>query len=291
MALSTAGSEAGFQESKRTINPGENNRRPRQMLEISIMHGAAAGSSGNFGGGDVSESSFLLRYNLFVPLSQKWFLRGGPTWNAYYFDSDNPLVPNQLHKFVFDIGTGFKLSDRWTVVGWISSGPASDLDSLDLDDFNFTAIVAAMWKHSDYWEVLIGARFSLYANYPILPAAGFKWKFAPDWELDLTAPRPEVVWSATEKLKLKAGAAFVGGTFRVGEDFGKSLGCRDLANDWLGFREIQTYAATELTIRKGASFRIEAGWIVYREFEFLESDASLKLDGGFYGAAMVNLAF
>lgn len=284
---------AGSQAPSQGAEQGAGGGRPplRQTLTLSGAYAASADASGDLGSGGISQSSFLVRHSLFMPLSREWFFRGGPAWQGFFFDSDNSLVPNQLHEFAFDIGFGRKLSEKWTALGWISPALASDLDALDPGDFNLTGVLGVMWKASDTFEMTAGARFALHSNYPVLPAAGFKWKFAPSWELNLMAPQPELVWSVTDSLKLSAGAAIAGGAFRVGDDFGKSAGRPDLAGEWVGFREIRTFSAVEAGLSDAATLRVEAGWMAGREFEFVDSDDSLDVDGGFYGSVSLKLAF
>lgn len=261
----------------------------RQTLTVSGLYAPEADLADKPGA--VTQANAAVSYSVFMPLSREWFFRGGPSWQGFFFDSENPLVPEQLQEFGLETGFGRRLGGDWTAVAWVTPSLASDMENLDSGDFNVTGVAGAMWRPSDTFEFLAGARWSVHSNYPVLPAAGFKWKFAPGWELDLMAPQPELVWSAAENLKLIAGAALSGGAFRVGEEYARAAGRPELAGEWLGFREIRVYGAAELAVWKGGSARIEAGWMADREFEFVDEGGTIEVDGGFYAGAALRLSF
>lgn len=261
----------------------------RQTLTFSGLHAPEADLSNKPGA--LAQTSAAVSYSVLMPLSREWFFRGGPSWQGFFFDSENPLVPDRLQEFGLEFGFGRRLGGGWTAVAWVTPSLASDMENLDSGDFNVTGVAGAMWRPSETFEFLAGARWSVHSNYPVLPAAGFRWKFAPDWELDLMAPQPELVWSAAESVKLIAGAALSGGTFRVGEEYARAAGRPELADEWLGFREIRVYGAAELALWRGCWARIEAGWMADRGFEFVDEGGTVEADGGFYAGAALRLSF
>ncbi len=264
--------------------------------EVSVLfYGAAPGDveAGEGLGGEMSQMSGIARYVANIPLSRELFVRVGPAWQGFWFDysGGGDLLPEELHETVLEVGLGWRPGGNLSYLAWVSPGLYSDFEDLSFDDVAATGVAAALWKPSEDFELQFGVRFSTVGEYPVLPIAGIRWRFADRWELNLTAPQPEIIWLASDTLKLSLGGSIRGGSFRLAEDFGTQRGRPDLDNEWIGFREFRTFAASEFTFRKTLRLRTEAGLLIGREFEFIEDEEEIEIDNSFYASVGLRYSF
>jgi hypothetical protein len=201
------------------------------------------------------------------------------------------LIPDQLHEIGIDLGFGYRSSEKWTFLGWASPGVFSDFEDLSSEDFGITSVFAAQWTPSDAFNLQFGFRVASPGQYPILPIAGLTWKFAPDWEMALTAPSPQISWSPSESLKLLVGGSFRGSSYRVAEDFGRKAGRPDLDGTITSFREIRTFAGLEWQLKGGLRVRIEGGYMVDREFDFYDDDLKFNVENAPYASLEARYSF
>lgn len=190
------------------------------------------------------------------------------------------FLPERLQAYAVHLSGSRRLNDRWIATLTLRPGLYGDLEEIDSKTFNVPLLVAASYAVSRDLVWLVGLRVDAYAEHPVLPLAGVRWRFAPDWSLNLTFPRAGVQWRVRDGLSLDASASVQGGTFRLTENLGTPAGLTTgrLANTFLDYREIRAGIGAELSVTAHTSLRLDLGAFLDREFDYF--DRGYTLDGG-----------
>lgn len=248
-----------------------------------------AGSSGLSRGlanvGDFSASRMSLAADWLASERGSWKLGTSYRLQSFYSDGSAPL-PSRVHAASLT-ATMVERRDRWTLIGRVAPGIYSDLEDLDLGDFNIPAVVTAAYAWSPKLDLLLGLRFDARNEIPVVGGPGLRWKPADEWTLNLFFPRPELVWRFRKDLSFRLGGAFVGGSYRVGERFGSDRGEPQLNDTQLTYREIRAVAGCTWQIDRSSSVQLDAGAVVNRRLSF--NDRKLQFGGGV--APFVSLAW
>lgn len=190
------------------------------------------------------------------------------------------FLPDRLEAYAVHLSGSRRLTDQWTATLTLRPGLYGDLAEIDSKTFNVPLLLAASYAVSRDLVWLVGTRIDIYAEHPVLPLAGVRWRFAPNWSLNLTFPRAGVQWRMTDVFSLDASASVQGGTFRLTQNLGTpaNLATGRLANTFLDYREIRAGIGAELSLDAHTSIRLDLGAFLDREFDYF--DRGYTLDGG-----------
>jgi len=179
-----------------------------------------------------------------TPRTKLGILRLGAEWQRYSFGFPNQTaLPNTLQSFSTMIGLDMQLSDSIIVRAEGQPGLYdSGLGHLDWDDFNLPFFVGGTYIFSPNVQLILGVSVDVERKYPVIPAAGIRWKLGPQWLLNAVMPAPRLEYEMTRYLSLYAGATMKEASYRVDEDFGDSHGISRLNNAILTYSEIRTGA-------------------------------------------------
>jgi hypothetical protein len=242
---------------------------------------------------DFDEIDSELRLVL-TPRTQFGILRLGVEWQrfSFGFPAKTPL-PNTLQSFSTVIGLDMQLSDSIIVraegqPGLYNSG----LGHLDWDDFNLPFLVGGTYIFSPNVQLVLGVSVNVERKYPVLPAAGIRWKIGPQWLLDAVLPTPRLQYEMNRFITLYAGATVKEANFRVDGGFGDAHGIPRLNNAILTYSEIRTGAGFDWKISPIVTFTGEIGYQPYRDFDFYRAEVRYHQDGGApYGTISLHGAF
>lgn len=150
--------------------------------------------------------------------------------SAYDFDH-KPAPWNQVDSFAYTLKIDYKLDDNWTIFG----GPMAGISVAN----------GASWGSAWWAGGMLGASYRVNADLKIgggvaiidnigneagvLPILLLDWRITDELSLKNARPQPgvpgglgiELVWKATEKIDLAAGAAFERSRFRIEDQGGQ----------------------------------------------------------------------
>jgi hypothetical protein len=221
-------------------------------------------------------------------------LRLGAEWERFSFGfSDGAPLPNTLQSFSTIIGLDTQWSDSILVRAEIHPGLYnSGLGHLFWDDFNMPFVIGGTYIYSPNLQLILGVSVDVERKYPVIPAAGVRWKIGPQWLLDAVLPTPRLQYEMTRNISLYAGATARDATFRVDDDFGDSHGIPRLNHAVITYSEIRTGAGFDWKISPIVTFTGEVGYQPYRQFDFYRADVRYHQDGGApYGTISLHGAF
>jgi hypothetical protein len=178
---------------------------------------------------DEIDSDFRL---VLTPRTSIGVLRLGAEWQRFSFGfPEQTALPNTLQSFSTILGLDVQLSDSIIVRAEGQPGLYdSGLGHLDWDDFNLPFLVGGTYIFSPNVQLVLGVSVDVERKYPVIPAAGLRWKLAPQWLLDAVLPMPRLEYEMNRYLSLYAGATMKEASYRVDEEFGDSHGIPRLNN-------------------------------------------------------------
>ena len=217
-----------------------------------------------------------------TPRTKIGVLRFGAEWQRYSFGfPDRTALPNTLQSFSTLIGLDMQLSDSIIVRAEGQPGLYdSGLGHLDWDDFNLPFFVGGTYIFSPNVQLILGVSVDVERKYPVIPAAGIRWKLGPQWLLNAVLPTPRLEYEMNRYLSLYAGATLKEASYRVDENFGDSHGISRLNNAIVTYSEVRTGAGFDWKISTAVTFTGEVGYQPYRDFDFYRAEVRYHQDGG-----------
>jgi hypothetical protein len=231
---------------------------------------------------------------VFTPRTKLGVVRLGAEWERFSFGfPEQTALPNTLQSFSAVIGLDMQFSDSIIVraegqPGLYNSG----LGHLNWDDFNLPFLIGGTYIFSPNLQLVLGVSVDVERRYPVIPAAGLRWKIAPQWLLDAVLPTPRLQYEMSRDVSLYVGATVKETNYRVDEDFGDAHGIPRLNNAILTYSEVRTGAGFDWKISPIVTLTGEVGYQPYREFDFYRADVRYHHDGGApYGTISLHGAF
>jgi hypothetical protein len=201
-------------------------------------------------------------------------------------------LPDRLMEVGLRLGISRPLSTNWNANLQLTPGIYGDGETIDGKSLNVPLLLGASYAKTRDLIWLFGIRANVRAEHPVLPVAGVRWQFAPDWSLHVAFPRSGVQWRTSSRLTLDAGATFQGGTFRITENLGTPTGAKGrLANTFMNYREIRVGLGADYALTSKLSVRLDGGAFVDRRFDYFDRDYRLDGEGGWFGAIRATARF
>jgi hypothetical protein len=253
--------------------------------EAEVARGAQAG--------DVTVNHMEGSFSGRVPLGEKTALAYGAGFSVNEIDAPAVLpLPDRLGELTLNLGVTHRFSQRWSGSAFVRPGFYSDLEDFSSDAFNVPLIAMANYVQSPDLVWIFGAGVNGFSDRVFMPIAGVRWKFAPEWTLNVGFPRLGVSWDANKQLSVFAGASVQGGSYRITENLGvPAAGVNRLANTYVSYREIRLGAGTKWAVTEKVSVSVEAGVMTDRRFEFFDRNYTLNGEAAPYVSISVDGRF
>lgn len=202
-----------------------------------------------------------------------------PTWETTFVQSpDYATLPRQLYAAYFDLIWLPKITPKLTGIVSLTPGWYTDFEGDSSDGLRWTGRLAGRYDWSDdRLQILLGVLYldRYYAR--VLPIAGVIWKPTDDWNLELVFPKAKLA----RRLGWGCGFenwAYLGGGFG-GNDW--SVLRSDGVQDLLVYRDWRITLGWEQKRDAGAGFGCEAGFVFYRDLEYVAAATAFKPDETF----------
>jgi hypothetical protein len=241
---------------------------------------------------DFDENDSILQL-VFTPRIKLGVLRFGAEWERFSFGvPDSAPLPDTLQSVNLVIGLDTQLSD--SILIRVEAQPGiynSGLDDLS-DDFNAPFVAGGTYIFSPNLQLVLGVSVDIERKYPVIPAAGIRWKMAPQWVLNAVLPTPRLEFEMNNGLTLYAGGNLKQNNYRVDDHFGDNTGIPRLNHAVLTYSEVRTGAGFDWKISPVVTLTGEVGYQPYREFDFYRAHVRYHQDGGApYGMISLHGAF
>jgi hypothetical protein len=241
---------------------------------------------------DFDEHDSILHL-VFTPRIKPGVLRLGAEWERFSFGiPDGAPLPDALQSVNLIIGLDTQLSDsiliRVEALPGVYNGGLGDLS----DDFNAPFIAGGTYIFSPDLQLVLGVSVDIERKYPVLPAAGVRWKMARQWVLNAVLPTPRLEFEMRDGVTLYVGANLKQHNYRVDDHFGDKSGVTRLNHAVITYTEVRTGAGFDWKISPVVTLTGEVGYQPFREFDFYRAHIRYSQDGGApYGMIALQGAF
>jgi hypothetical protein len=233
-----------------------------------IGDGSATHGRANYG--DFSEINSSASVVVSDQLRDNLILRLGVQWERYAFDTDSPVtpIPDAIEALNGVIGADIQLTSALLVRVEAHPGAYGSFKHANPRLFNVPITIGASYFQTPDLIFIAGLGIDFNSSVPVFPAIGVHWKVSDRWLIDGVAPRPQVQFSLTDKITLFAGADIRTGTFRMDNQFGRSVRLEKLNNAILDYWEVRGGGGLTWAVWNGVNLDIEGGLVPYRRFDF-----------------------
>lgn len=155
----------------------------------------------------------------------------------------------------------------------ISPGLFTDFNNVSGDAFRIPARLIVTHFYSPEWLFLGGVVYTAQPDFPIVPVVGAIWNPSPDWRVELTFPRPRVVYRYSDELEIYGIASVTTATYAV-----RSFGVDEV----LQYRDFRAGFGVEYGTTAGFKVIGEIGAAFIRELQFDSDRPERDVDPGLY---------
>lgn len=257
--------------------------RPALTDEYSAAYTFSGGGDLNRGtakAGEVSVSRFDFSVSGRLPLGKGLFITPGLAYSHINLDASAGVpLPDSVQELTLTLGFRGLLSPKWAYFAALRPGLYGDFKEINGDSFNAPLFLAALYVQNPDLTWTFGITANAFNDNPVMPVVGVRWKFAPDWQLDVGFPRTGVSYTVDSNLTLRGGLSVMGGNYRITENLGvPAPGILRLANTYLDLTEVRVGAGLVYKFKDGLELDADVGTTILRRFEYHDRDYRLNGD-------------
>jgi hypothetical protein len=215
-------------------------------------------------------------------------------WDRYSFSlRENSPLPNTLQSLGLVLGLDTKFSDSILLRLEVQPGFYGTFFKHPTGkDFNIPFLIGGTYIFSPDFQVIAGVSANFERKYPVIPAVGFRWKFAPRLVMNAVLPTPRLEYEYNHSLTFYAGAELKEDSYRMDDKYGDSHNLPSLNNSLVTYSEVRTGGGANFKLTPTLTLSAEAGAQILREFDFFRSDIRYHSDGSAgYGAISLQGSF
>jgi len=238
------------------------------------------------------ENDVIVRY-IMTPRTKIGVLRLGVDWERFSFGfSKNAPIPDTLQSISLVLGLDTQLSD--SILLRVEAQPGmynTGVNNLS-DDFNMPFIAGGTYIYNPDLQFIVGVSVDVERKYPVIPAAGVRWKIARQWTANVVMPTPRLEYEWNKNLTLYAGGEIKETNFRVDDTFGDRQGRPQLDHAVLTYSEVRVGTGCDWKLLSVLTLTAEAGYQPYRSFDFYRTSIRYHQDNAApYGMVSLHGAF
>jgi hypothetical protein len=240
---------------------------------------------------DFDENDIILRLVL-TPRVKIGVLRLGLEWEHFSFEfPERTPLPNTLQEISAIIGLDMQLSD--SILLRVEAQPGFyGTNNFNSEQINVPFIAGGTYIYNPNLQFIVGVSVDVEREYPVIPAAGIRWKVHRQWVANAVLPTPRIEFAAAKNVTLYAGANIKQTNFRVDDEFGDQHGKPQLNHAVLTYSEVRIGPGVDWKISPSITLTAEAGYQPYRDFDFYRAEIRFYEDGSApYGMISLHGAF
>jgi hypothetical protein len=196
----------------------------------------------------------------------------GADWQTFsfgYSGSNIPLPQNlQGLNAIFGVDVQLDEASEWLMRIQLEPGVFGTLQSIGWHQVNMPGVAAFTNVIDDDFQWFIAIRVDAFQFFPVIPVPGFRWRFAENWLLNGSAPKPTIDWRPTDGVRLFVGGDILNLNARLPDSNPEVLGDRSLAGALVNYFEARVGGGIAYEVSPGLSLQAEGGAMVWRTFDF-----------------------
>ena len=262
---------------------------PIEAEQLAILPPPATPSAGPYqqslftttyvGGSDLGLTTLDMRSVFAFPLPNEdspLLLTPGYGWTLVDGPSGIDL-PSQFHEAYLDIRYIKRFTPAFLVDLGLTPGLYSDFEGSHRDAFRLGARGLVALTYSPTMQIVAGVAYLDREDVEFLPLGGIVWTPSDDVRLELVSPRPRYLRRLWKEGNREAwwylAGELGGGSWAIA----RRCGCSDVVN----YYDARAVVGWELKNEQGLGALFEAGYVFYRNLEYLSGGPSYEPDDTF----------
>lgn len=219
--------------------------------------------------GNVSLNRFDFSLSSRVPIREGLMFVPGLAYTQTTIDASPGVpLPSSVQELSLSLGLRGFINRQWAYLAAVRPGYYGDFKKLG-DSFNAPLFLAAFYVPSDKLTWTLGLTVNAFNDRHVLPVVGVRWRFAPDWQLDVGFPRTAVAYTVNSALSLRTGLSILGGNYRITDNLGSPApGIARIANTYLDLTEVRIGAGLSYALEGSFTIDLDAGVTTLRRFDY-----------------------
>ena len=206
-----------------------------------------------------------------------WNLRVGAAYARWDFGNSGGLpIPNHLQSVNAKISLEYLVKGQTAFLFETEPGVYFE-DDIRGNNFDAPTKLALGYPVSDRFVIVGGVSYAGLRSYQFVPIVGFIWTINDQWKVNMLPPEPRIIYTASEKLSLWAGAELAGGSFRVDER--RTREKKSLNNAVLDYSEWRAGAGLTWKVG-GCELEFGGGYAFERKFDYHRAEEGFETDEG-----------
>jgi len=253
---------------------------PKQVLTIDLA-GAVAGrvnepNASFYQVPSEATVDFLQRHSLSGP-SLYW--DAGVRGDYFSFDNRSPFLLQHLQSYAAQFGLEYFVGSE--AVASLTLRPGFYFESdLTLSSWDIPLDFVTGVPIKQGFSGILGVSAARFYHRPI-PIVGFSWTIDPRYRLDLAYPNPALVMQVKTGFEARLAGTLIGDGYRLDSDTGRSK---------VEYSEYRVGPAVTVEIRPGIKLIGDAGYSVFRRFDFFSESQRFDTGGAPYVHVGVELS-
>ncbi len=313
VALAAAGSSSSSlqagpvaADSKRSKNVIETREEvTRDSFDINTSYVGSSGFEGRqFGGssglpersyGEQDEFHINAQYTHRFQLTGRYYLRLGAAYERFDFGTSLAPIPTSVQSIAGVVAVEYIVRNR--AAFFISSKPGvyySNFDAIGSGNFDAPTVAAGVIPLARNLYAIVGARFSILAQYPALPIVGLKWDITDRLHLDAIPPEPRLTYDLTDNLEVFVGGEILGESYKRDRNPNARPQDQRFNGGVIDYSEYRVGGGFAYKLGKSVQVDISGGYVPRRTFDYYrggDNAKSFRLEGAPYAKIAVAAQF
>ncbi|MDO9068076.1 MAG: DUF6268 family outer membrane beta-barrel protein [Deltaproteobacteria bacterium] len=220
---------------------------------------------------EISDYRFRLNRNFKLD-SRITLMLGGAYGLKHIYTTADAGLPQDLHSLILESGINYRINERSFASLKLYPGFYSDFGNIGSDDLKMPVLALGGYSFNNGLTLVGGFIYRVgYHSGAFFPVAGLTYQPAPNWSIDLIAPRPGIKYIPSKHISLFLAGDFASDEYELKD---RSSGAKALKySDYkvVGGIEYLPFPETKLTGGLGYAFD--------RSFEFYDSGrGTMRID-------------
>ncbi|HJV35281.1 hypothetical protein [Geomonas sp.] len=214
-----------------------------------------------------------LKYVASPQVTKDLLLRFGTQWQGSSFPGSRPLAaPATLQHANAILGFDYQVAEQWLMRAELQPGFYGDVIRFDGRRFDAPLLLGVVYLVDADLQWFFGLRADVKSQYPVFPAAGFRYRFADLWTLNMMFPDPRLEYDVNSRLKSYLGMGITAGTYVVGDKYGDDRGIPKLNHATVDFTELRMGPGFSWKPLPYLTLEAQAGYVLYRKWDFFDQN-------------------
>lgn len=216
---------------------------------------------------------------------------------GFNFTGELP-VPDELSKLELNMKLQHAFNRQWQGFVFVNPGFRGSGVLCADDAFGVVMGAGAAFRQNEKLSWIMGAGYEPLGKYQVIPVFGVRWQIDKDWVLNFGFPRTNLIYQASEKLRLTADLNAEVGSYWVERtpDYGTGSTVPAYEHERLAYRMFRFGLGADYSLSYNWSCTVKGGLAFGRVFDYYDvegpgGDTQYDGDPTAFFAAGVNYSF